>query len=558
MYILGIHCGHDASAAIVKDGEIIAVIQQERKSRIKHQNGFPKLGIEEVLKIANITADDVDYVAVSGFDRRLESLREFFYALKGRKFYLYGGILKRIKTVISENTKMYFRFRYNLRKLGLQGKKIRYFEHHLCHAASAYRTSGFKKALILTIDGVGDDVSATINIGDGGEITRIAETKPENSIGFLYQAVTEAIGFMPVEGEYKTMGYAALGDQSKLYDYFSGIMSYENLGFKSKYVWESEWKFPAPTISQHLIFRKLLDDYKKEDIAAGCQAVTEDLMYQYVKGAVEKTEIRDVCASGGVFLNVKANKLIREKAGLNSFYIHPDSGDAGLALGAALELYYQLTKIHPDKQLKHTYFGSEYSNEEIEEELKKYNVKYSYFGDIEKKTAEVLAEGTVAGWFQGRMEMGPRALGDRSVLADSRNPKVKERINGHLKRREWFVPFAPSMLEEDANLYIEDLKEDAPFMIMAYNAVKEKKDVIPAVVHVDDTLRPQIVHEGTNPKYYKLLKHFKDLTGVGVIVNTSFNRHGLPIVESPKDAIQHLLDNNVDVLVMGNYFIERV
>lgn len=558
MYILGIHCGHDATAALIKDNDIIAVIQEERKSRIKHQNGFPKLAVKEVLDIAGITAKDIDYIAIAGNDRRMQSVRELIWALRGRRFYSYLGMWRRIKTVIADYTLNAWKFYNNLKEYGLHDKKRFYFEHHLCHASSAYRNSGADKALIITIDGVGDDVSSSVNIGDKGKITRIASNGPEDSIGFLYQAVTEALDFVPVEGEYKTMGLAAYGDKTKLFNYFDDIVSCKDMHFKSKYLWESQWNFPAPTITQHTIFKELLARYKREDVAASCQAVAENLMYSFVKDAVEKTGIRTICAAGGVFLNVKANKIIREKAKPDRFYIHPDSGDGGLALGAAQELYFKLKGGVPAKKLEKVYFGRAYSNAEIESELGKHKVRFSYFTDIDKKAAELLCAGKVIGWVQGRMEMGPRALGNRSVLADPRNPAVKELINKHLKKRDWFVPFAPSIIDEDSYTFIRDFDKDALFMIMAYDAKDEKKSMIPAVVHVDDTIRPQIVKESINPLYWKLIKSFKDISGVGVLLNTSFNRHGLPIVESPKDAIEHLTNANVDILVIGNYVVERL
>lgn len=512
MYILGIHCGHDATAALIKDNDIIAVIQEERKSRFKHQNGFPALAIKEVLDIAGITANDIDYLAIAGNDRRTQSLKELWWAVSGRRFYSFVGIFKRIRTVIAEYTKNAWRFYNDLKRYGLHNKKRRYFEHHLCHASSAYRNSGFEKALIVTLDGVGDDVSASVNIGDKGKIARIASTRPEDSIGFLYQAVTEALDFVPVEGEYKTMGLAAYGDKTKLFDYFNSIVDYKDLHFKSKYLWESEWNFPAPTIRQHVIFKELLRDYKREDIAASCQAVAENLIYNFVKDAVIKTGINTICAAGGVFLNVKANKLIRENLKPDCFYIHPDAGDGGLALGAAQELHFRLTGDHPRKKLEQVYFGRAYSNQDIEKELGRHRVRFSYFNDIEKEAAKILCAGKVIGWVQGRMEMGPRALGNRSVIADPRNAAVKELINKHLKKRDWFVPFAPSIIEEDSHAFIKDFDDkDALFMIMAYDAKENNENTIPAVVHVDKTIRPQIVKNNINPIYWKLINSFNGI-----------------------------------------------
>ena len=557
MYILGVHYGHDASAALVKDGEIIAVIQEERRSRIKHQHGFPFLAIKSVLEKGGIIAADVDCVAISGNDRRKESVRELLFALKGRKFYSYTGYMRRIRTVIADNTKNYRGLLRNLADLGLKDKKRVYFEHHLCHASNAYRTSGLDKALVVTVDGVGDDVSASVNIAEDGVIKRIAETRPEHSLGFLYQAVTESLGFVPVEGEYKTMGFAAFGDRSGLLDYFMDIVKCEGLGFRSKYIWESEWRFPAPTISQHTIFKDLQKDHKREDIAAACQGACEEVMAQFVGNATRETGLSGVCASGGVFLNVKANKLIREKLDLDDFYVFPDSGDAGLALGAALELDFRLNGWRQTKRIEHVYYGTEYDDVSILEELKNHNVRFFRTDDICGQTAKLLDAGRVIGWFQGRMEMGPRALGNRSVLADPRKNEMKEKINKHLKKREWFVPFAPSVIEEDAGIFVDGLKEDAPFMLMAYDAKEGISDRVPAVVHVDGTLRPQLVKRNINPRYWELINNFKAITGVGLLINTSFNKHGLPVVESPRDAVEHLINGNVDILAMGDYIVER-
>lgn len=350
MNILGINCGHDSGCAILKDGEISAVVQEERASRVKHMGGFPTQALESVLSVSNIKPEEISHVAISGRDRRIESIRELHRCLSGEKLYASGGVIKRLKTVIADNT--FNRAKLNRGLFEFKHAPKHYIEHHQAHASSAYRNSGFKASLIVTLDGVGDGLSGTISIGKAGSIERFASIPASTSIGLMYQATTEGLGFIPVEGEYKTMGLASYGNPKPLFNFFFEF---------SESDWIVDFKYPAPHIRQSDQIKKLLRDFKPEDIASSCQAVAEELVLSIINVAKREVGMENLCYSGGVALNVKINKRIREECGFKSIYIHPDSGDSGLALGAAQEVYFNLTRKFKPSKLSHVYYGNEAS-----------------------------------------------------------------------------------------------------------------------------------------------------------------------------------------------------
>jgi carbamoyltransferase len=384
----------------------------------------------------------------------------------------------------------------------------------------------------------------------------------------FYQAVTEALGFVPVDGEYKTMGLAAFGQVSGRPNPFEGIVSVHDGILASRQKWKSanynerhpdkKVDNPLGSVAQADEFQRLLDQLPDHDVAAFAQAHFEDVMLKLADDAMRLAHSRQLVASGGVMLNVKANALIRDRLNPASFFVFPDSADGGLAAGAALEALFFEGHVSSPSTFRDPYLGHQFSDEEVTRALEQWGARHAL--TIETATPEMVASrilaGKVIGRFQGRLELGPRALGNRSVLADPRKPEVKDRINLLLKGREPFVPFAPSVLAEDASKYWAG-SQDYPYMTFAVRASEDAKREVPAVVHVDGTIRPQVVCDDLNPGYAELIRAFKRATGVGVLLNTSFNRHGHPIVGSPDDALMHLTNQWVDGLSIGKYYVER-
>ncbi|MGI9165294.1 MAG: carbamoyltransferase C-terminal domain-containing protein, partial [Pyrinomonadaceae bacterium] len=458
-----------------------------------------------------------------------------------------------------------------LSDLGLMEDRVAhyYIPHHRAHAASAFRLSGLEEACVFTVDGKGDGLCGTVYRGHrDGRMELLRSSPSKDSLGSFYQAATEALGFIPVDGEYKTMGLAALASGNGAVNPFKSIVSVEEGLFKSSI----RWKFrsfnehnpsktvpnPLSSVAQTEDFKKVLEGMPREQFAYFAQEHCEENMLNFARDAMRITGINDIAAAGGVMLNVKANALIRDELNPSSFFVFPDSADGGLAAGAAMEALYQARALSGQIRFRDPYLGHSFSDEAILDSIEAYRGKHGL--NVTEATpgpvADYLAQGKVLGTFQGRLEMGPRALGNRSVLADPRSDSAKDRINLLLKGREWFVPFAPALLEEDANLYW-DGSVDYRYMTFAVKASKYAREVVPAVVHVDGTMRPEVVSRDYNPWLYDVLSEFKKRTGVGVLLNTSFNRHGLPIVGSPADALDHLINGWVDGLSIGRWYVER-
>ncbi|MDK2869855.1 MAG: carbamoyltransferase [Pyrococcus sp.] len=527
MIILGIHDGHDAGAVLFKDDEIYAV-NEERLNRIKKYRGFPELSLRKVLEMGEVYPEEVDIIAVAGLFRKQKRLIE---------------LEKNLKSVFGPGFK----------------SKVIFVEHHLAHAASAYYSSGLKDSLVLTIDAAGDGLSSTINIGREGEIIRIAQSTYLDSLGDFYASITELLGFKPMRHEGKVMSLAAYGKPS--YDLSSIIeldgLSFENhlkvVGIEATKKLAEFFSFPfekGKEVSSNLK-KGILDgelEKKAIEIAASAQAHLEKLVEEL--GIKLKSYNLPISYAGGVAQNVKANAVLRRIFG--DIWVFPAMDDAGLAFGAAVYVKAQVERLEgkwkPFK-MEHVYLGPSYSKSEVEEEVNKEGLEWEEVDDVPSFVADMLEEGKIVGFFQGKMEYGPRALGNRSILADPRDENVKEKLNIALKR-DVFQPFAPSILEERAEEYLADLTgEPNRFMTMSYLASDEFKSLAPAVVHVDGSTRPQAVNYMHNPVYYKIIKEFEKRTGVGAVLNTSFNMHGEPIVCSPKDAIKTFKLAKLDLLV---------
>lgn len=575
MYILGISCYyHDSAAVLIKDGKIIAAVEEERFSRKKHDSGFPKNAIDFCLKEACITSANLDYVV--------------FYEKPFRKFH------RILISDLSTFPRSAFAFREAMRiwmtkklwikseiasYLNISEEKILFSKHHLSHAASCYYPSPFDKAAILTVDGVGEWATASYGTGIGNKIKIHKEIYYPQSIGLLYSVFTAFLGFEVNEGEWKVMGLAPYGKPKyadKIWKVvhansdgsFSLDFSYFSYQYSDKTAYSNKFidlfGKPVPPEKSHIISER------NADLAASIQKVTEELLLNMAKFIKKDTGMENLCLAGGVALNSVANYRILKSSGFKNIYVQPAAGDSGGALGAALYVYHHVLGNNKRSIQNTAYFGQQFDNLTIEKFLNENSIKYKKLSDdkLIDYVSTQITKGKVIGWFQGRFEWGPRALGHRSILADPRNPKMKDIINAKVKFRESFRPFAPSVLADQANKIFDlsitndqrlTTKDHLPLRFMLY-VVPVKPDwrkKVPAINHADNTARPQLVYKQENPLYYSLIEAFYKKTGVPLILNTSFNLKGEPIVSSPQDAYSTFMRSGIDILVMGNYICEK-
>lgn len=596
-YILGISAYyHDSAAAILCDCEIIAAAHEERFTRKKQDEGFPHYAAEYCLKAAGIEYKDL--VAVVFYDKpyiKFERLLETYHAFAPRGL---TSFLSAIPVWIKEKLFMKKMLRDELSKLGEGDVPILFPEHHLSHAASAFYPSPFEEAAILTLDGVGEWATTTIGHGKGNSIKILKELHFPHSIGLLYSAFTYYTGFKVNSGEYKLMGLAPYGNENsdetkRFIDLIKSTlvdiredgslllnMDYFEFATGLKMTNDAKWEelFGIPPRDPE---DKVSQPYM--NMALAIQRVTEEVVLLLARTTKRLTGAENLVMAGGVALNSVANGKLLEEGIFSKVWIQPAAGDAGGALGAALAARYiwqgKVRKIDSPDSMKGAYLGPEFSDAEILSVLKKYNAKFKHyekFEDISSKTAELLNEGNVVGWFQGRMEYGPRALGNRSILGDARNPEMQKKLNLKIKYREGFRPFAPTVMEEDIPEYFE-LREPSPYMLLVVPVVEKHRNPlpegydnfelydrlyhlrsdVPAITHIDFSARLQSVNKDTNPKYWHLINDFKKLTGYGIIVNTSFNVRGEPIVCTPDDAFRCFMRTEMDYLVMGNYLMSK-
>lgn len=581
MYILGIDCyGHDSAAALMKNGELVALAEEERFVREKHTTQFPYHAIDYCLKEAGIQGTDLHYIGYYwrpfiGIGHRIIHTIRYFPAsiqlIKSRKDKDLFPMLK-IKDLIWETLNM-----------DHHPAKFEYVEHHLAHASSTFFVSPFEEAAILSIDAVGEWTTTWFGYGLGCEIIKIKEIGFPHSIGMLYGAVTEYLGFKFASGEGKVMGLAPYGTPVFI-DEFRKIVQLKPRGeFKLDLSYFDYHKYGRG----HWVSEKFIDRFgpprKPEgemeqrfvDVAASLQLITEEVGLHMAEYLYQKTGLKALCLAGGVALNSVMNGRILQESSFSGIYVQPLANDAGTSLGVAL--YLDIVKNGGDRRFKmdHPYWGPHFDDHQVEMCLLRKNIPFEYLGhkvesrweSVERteqkveiaaaiKAAELLAQGYIIGWFQDRMEVGPRALGNRSILADPRNHKMKDILNEKVKHRESFRPFAPSILEECVGEYFE-CDYPSPFMILVYAIKKDKRNVIPAVTHIDGTGRIQTVSQKTNPKYWALINEFRKITRVPVILNTSFNVRGEPIVCTPEDALNCFLGTGMDYLFLGNYLIDK-
>lgn len=599
--ILGISAFyHDSAATLTIGGKIVAAVQEERFTRDKHTPDFPVNAIKYCLKEAGLEIDELD--AIVFYDKPLlkfERLLETYYAFSPRGLF---SFLKSIPVWLNEKLFLKKLIYDGLKEVGTyEKKKVRllFTEHHLSHAASTFFPSPYTESAILTIDGVGEWCTAAISVGSNNSIKILKELNFPHSVGLLYSAFTYYLGFTVNSGEYKLMGLAPYGDpdspetanfvkliRSNIVDIKDDgsiwlDQSYFNyatgLRMTKDKKWESLFGLPRREAEAEL-------DQRHCNLALAIQIVTEEIVLKMAREAKRLTGLDNLCMAGGVALNCVANgKLIREGI-FKNVYIQPASGDAGGAMGAALVgsyMYFDEKRVvnGTDDLLSGSYLGPDYSNKEIEltsRLVKGVYKKYENFNDLAVHIAEKISEGNVIGWFQGRMEFGPRALGNRSILGDARNPDMQKKLNLKIKYREGFRPFAPSVLREDVNKYF-DLNSDSPYMLLV-SPVKEslrsklpegyhslplwdrlyyKRSEVQSITHLDFSARIQTVHKETNPRYWELINAFKQKTNYALVVNTSFNVRGEPIVNTPHDAYRCFMSTDMDYLVINDYVFSK-
>ena len=595
MYILGISAYyHDSAACLLKDGHILSAVQEERFTRKKHDNSFPKNSVLYCLNHAEITLDDLDYIIFYEkpflkFERLLETYLAFapkgiMSFLTAMPIWIKEKLFQKIQ-LIKELNSLY------QNKANLE-KKILFSEHHLSHAASAFYPSPFKRAAVLTMDGVGEYTTTSVSIGNGNDIKIYREIYFPHSLGLLYSAFTYYAGFKVNSGEYKLMGLAPYGKpkyvnliKNKLIDikddgsfhlnmeYFDYATGLKMTNKKFENLFDGPARKPHEKLSQ-----------KHMDLASSIQKVTEEVVIKLVRNIALQTGEKNLCLAGGVALNCVANGILQKEKIFEKIWIQPAAGDAGGSLGAALIAHYlygnKERKVNSDEidAMRGSYLGPEYSSSEIEKDLNIAGATYKKVSDEEiiNFSANELSKGKIIGWMHGRCEFGPRALGNRSILADPRDPEMQKNLNLKIKYRESFRPFAPSILEEKANIWFESDQKN-PYMLFVSLLNEDKKldvsneeenfkglrklelvrSVIPSVTHVDFSARVQTVSKSTNKKFYDLISKFEEKTNCPILINTSFNVRGEPIVCSPYDAFACFMSTEIDILIIENYILKK-
>ena len=594
MYILGISAFyHDSAACLIKDGKIIAAAQEERFTRKKHDAGFPNHAIQYCLREIGISASQINNVVF--YEKpfvKFERLLETYLAFAPRGFSSFAKAMPAwIKDKLFQKSALINELKSNLDKDVNWHERLLFSEHHLSHAASAYYPSPFDSAAVLTLDGVGEWTTTSLAIGKGSDLKVMKEIHFPHSLGLLYSAFTYYTGFKVNSGEYKVMGLSPYGEpryadliREKLITVakdgsFQLDMSYFNyatgLTMTNK---KFDALFGGPPRSSETEITQ-----REMDLAASVQKVTENIFLKLARGIAEETGERNLCLAGGVALNCVANGILLRENVFDNIWIQPAAGDAGGALGAALSTWYlhhnnARTTTKKRDTMNGAYLGPEFDDKEIETELTACNAVFNKLskGELIEEVASVLAKEKVVGWMQGRMEFGPRALGGRSIIADPRSPVMQKQLNLKVKYRESFRPFAPSVLRENVSEWFE-LNIDSPYMLLVANVKEDKRRAmtkeenvlfgidklnvlrssVPSITHVDYSARIQTVHADTNPLYHAVISKFKEKTGCPLVVNTSFNVRGEPIICTPTDAFKCFMGTEMDVLAVGNYVLYK-
>jgi carbamoyltransferase len=546
---------HDSSACIVRDGELLFAVAEERISRIKHDAGFPRLAIQACLDFAKVTAAQIDEVCFGWQTAGPVYRHDLKLYATGQWPLSYINFLNSSRHFLSmwhqESGASPYR-----RLFGANKTRFRFVDHHLAHAISAYAYSGFDDAAVVVMDGRGAWEATSIWHGRSGRLDHVLTLNWPDSLGLFYAQFTGFLGFVPNSDEWKVMGLAPYGqkgiDLSRFinpndtpYRVNTKTLIGDGLQFSHFTSLLGAPRDPESDISSH-----------HKNVAFAVQDACEEAMMSVVKLALRKTAAKNLCLAGGVALNSKANGKIVASGAIERIFVQPAASDDGVALGAALAPYLDEHGRLPNKAMRHGYWGPSFDDDAIEKALLTYKIRHTKLSDPAKVAAQLLSQGRILGWFQGRMEFGPRALGSRSIIADPRDSQMNTKVNNAVKFREWWRPFAPSLKKEAAPDFLESAY-DSPFMILTAQVRPEKRSVIPSVTHVDGSARPQTVEHEVNPLYYHLIDEFGAVTGVPVIMNTSFNLRGEAIVNTPTDALRTFFSSGMDALVIGSFLVEK-
>jgi carbamoyltransferase len=546
---------HDSSACIARDGELLFAVAEERISRNKHDAGFPHHAIRACLDFAKVRPDQLDFIC-QGWPRPSKLFTtDLKCFLRGQYPISYLNVLNsaRLYASMAHQNGGFRRF---TDYFGPTRSQMRFVDHHLAHAISAYSYSGLDRAAVVVMDGRGAWEASSIWYGHDGHLDHVLTIPWPNSLGLFYAQFTQYLGFVPNSDEWKVMGLAPYGAPDvNLSEFISS--NHESYRVNAPLLFERNngTSAIAKRLGPERTPESEIDDSFK-NVAFAVQDACEVAMLALVKLALQKTNCRNVCLAGGVALNSKANGKIQASGMVDNIFVQPAASDDGVALGAVFAPYLDNGGRLPMKPMRHAYLGPEYSDVEIEKALRTYKLRVTKLDTVAATTAELLANGKIIGWFQGRMEFGPRALGHRSILADPRDPEMNAKVNNAVKFREWWRPFAPSMLKEVAGEYLEHAC-DSPFMILTNPVRPEKRDIIPSVTHVDGSARPQTVEKDIIPLYWNLINEFGKRTGVPVIMNTSFNLRGEAIVNTPTEAVRTFFSSGMDALIIGSFMVEK-
>ncbi|MEE9173701.1 MAG: carbamoyltransferase C-terminal domain-containing protein [Thermoplasmata archaeon] len=573
MRVLGIHDGHNASAALLEEGKVRYVFQEERLTNLKNYVGFPERSIHRILELSRLSLDDLDEVAwasnymLDPYDpRKIGELFVREYTIPGRKTWegLVLAVRRRAPRIYDRLLERGRRKRAGyLREMGYPGA-ITFVDHHTSHAATAYYGCPWpdERVLVLTNDGAGDALCSTVNLGEGGTFHRIAETTQADSLGHLYSRVTMLLGMIPLDHEYKVMGLAPYAPEQggrKSYAILRKYVGLDGQGLTFKR------QVPEPLNFIYPRLKRDLDLHRFDWIAWGLQHLTEKLLVQWVRNCVRKTGLRKLAVAGGVFMNVKANQRILELPEVDGLFIFPSCGDDSISLGAAYWVYAQRrleSGLEVEAEpLGPIYWGDDFTEGEVREamELEEFQ-GYDYFKatDADAEVADLVLKGEIVARCRGRMEFGARALGNRSILSDAADLTSIETINSIIKNRDFWMPFAPVILKEREHEYlINEKRQPAPYMILTFDTTDRREDIAAAIHAADRTARPQVIEEAWNPAYYGIVQAFEEETGRGGLLNTSFNVHGYPIVHGPEEALWTFATTGLQHLALGDFIFSK-
>jgi carbamoyltransferase len=547
---------HESSACIVRDGQLLFAVAEERLSRRKHDGRFPLHSIQACLDFAKIRPSQVEQICVGWQSPYVNYAHELKFYMSGRWPLTYANFVN--------STKYFAEMWYQkgganpVRKnFGDLKAPFRFVDHHLAHALSAYCYSGFDDAAVVVMDGRGVWEATSIWKGSNGKLSHVLTINWPNSLGLFFATFTRFLGFVPYSDEWKVMGLAPYGRPGVDLNMFLDTHEFPyqvNTKLLIGTANDPYHGWPAALGQAREPEGEISDLHK--DIAYAAQDLCEIAMMNVVRQALEKTKSRNLCLAGGVALNSKANGKILASGLIDNIFVQPASSDDGVALGAAMVPFLDDSQRLPLRPMRHAYLGASFEDDVIEDTLRIYKLRHSRLTDPAATAAELLTQGKILGWYQGRMEFGPRALGARSIIADPRDPEMNAKVNNAVKFREWWRPFAPSFKKEAAPEYLESAY-DSPFMILTAQVRPEKRHIIPSVTHVDGSARPQTVEPEVNPLYYRLIDEFGKRTGVPVIMNTSFNLRGEAIVNSPTDAIRTFYSSGMDALILGSFLVSK-